>query len=198
MALPDEEYVHIIDVSTSAPCVAGLPGGPMKFRTILKLMAVLAALATLAAGCSSSSKTSSGGATTSGSSGSGGGNAEFVKLGGWNDGACKPSQPKVVVGISEPMEGAGTSLKDYVDGTQAAVVAFNARGGINGRCLDLKVCDGKGDGPTELSCARQETEDKTMVAGLASTFIESEGDAYQLFQSAGLSQIGAQVTQPGA
>ena len=170
----------------------------MKFRTVLKLMAVFAALATFAAGCSSSSKTSSGGTSKSGSSASGAGNAEFVKLGGWNDGACKPSQPKVVVGISEPMEVAGTSLKDYVDGTQAAVVAFNGRGGINGRCLDLKVCDGKGDGPTELSCARGQTEDKSMVAGLASTYTVSEGDAYQLFEKAGLSQVGAQVTQPGA
>ena len=170
----------------------------MKFRTVLKLFAVFAALATLAAACSSSEKSSGGGSSKSGSSAKGAGNAEFVKLGGWDDGACKPAQPKVVVGISEPMEVAGTSLKDYVDGTQAAVDAFNGRGGIGGRCLDLKVCDGKGDGPTELSCARSQTEDKSMVAGLASTFIVSEGEAYQLFEKAALPQIGAQVTLPGA
>ena len=169
----------------------------MKLRTLLKLLAVFAALATFAAGCSSSSKSSSGG-TKSGSSDTSAGNAEFVKLGGWNDGPCKPSQPKVVVGISEPMEVAGTSLKDYADGAQAAVDAFNGRGGIDGRCLDLTVCDGKADGPTELSCARAETENKDMVAGLASTFIVSEAEAYQLFEKAALPQIGAQVTQPGA
>ena len=72
------------------------------------------------------------------------------------------------------------------------------RGGIDGRCLDLKVCDGKADGPTELSCARAQTEDKSMVAGLASTFFVSEADAYQLFENADLPQIGAQVTRPGA
>ena len=120
--------------------------------------------------------------------------ADFVALGGWKDPACNTSLPKVVVGISRRSTSPGTSLKDYIDGTQAAVVAFNGRGGINGRCLDLKVCDGKFDGPTELSCARQETEDTSVVAGLASTFSESEADAYQLFESAGLSQIGAQVT----
>jgi branched-chain amino acid transport system substrate-binding protein len=122
----------------------------------------------------------------------------FVALHGWKDAACSTSKPSIVVGITDPIDVAGTSLVDYVDGAQAAVVAFNERGGINGRCLDLKVCDGKGDGPTELSCARQETENTTMVAGLASTIEASEGDAYQLFQTAGLSQIGAQVTQPGA
>ena len=168
----------------------------MKRKTTFSLLAAFVALATIAAGCSSSKGTS--GAATSTTATSKTPAPDFVALGGWKDPACNTSQPKVVVGISAPIDVAGTSLKDYVDGTQAAVTAFNGRGGISGRCLDLKVCDGKADGPTELSCARQETEDKTMVAGLASTFIQSEGDAYQLFQSAGLSQIGAQVTQPGA
>ncbi len=103
-----------------------------------------------------------------------------------------------MVGIQNPIDVAGTTLVDYIDGAQAAVVAFNKRGGISGRCLDLKVCDGKGDGPTELSCARKFTEDTSMVAGLASTWLQSEAEAYQLFEASGLSQVGAQVTQPGA
>jgi ABC-type branched-subunit amino acid transport system substrate-binding protein len=172
----------------------------MKRKTTFSLLAAFVALVTLAAGCSSSSKGSTGnsGGGTPSTSPSITGDAQFVALGGWKDPACSTSQPKVVVGISAPLDVAGTSLQDYVDGTQAAVNAFNERGGMSGRCLDLKVCDGKGDGPTELSCARAETENSSMVAGLASTFIQSEGDAYQLFQSAGLSQIGAQVTQPAA
>jgi len=167
----------------------------MKVKTMLKVVAVCAAVTALGAACSSDNKKSSAGASGS-SAGSGG--ADFVALGGWNDGACNTSQPKVSVAITAPLEVAGTSLKDYVDGTQASIDAFNKIGGIKGRCLDLKVCDGKGDGPTELSCARQETDDPNVVAGLASTFTVSEGDAYQLFEAAGLSQIGAQVTQPGA
>jgi ABC-type branched-subunit amino acid transport system substrate-binding protein len=173
----------------------------MKRTTTFSLLAAFVALLTLAAGCSSSSKSGTGGTgsgTTSSTAPPITGDAEFVRLGGWKDPACSTSKPKVVVGISAPIDVAGTSLQDYVDGTQAAVTAFNQRGGVSGRCLDLKVCDGKGDGPTELSCARQETEDASMVAGLASTFEQSEGDAYQLFQSAGLPEIGAQVTQPGA
>jgi len=168
----------------------------MKTKTV-RLLAAFVALATFAA-CSSSKKASTGGSGTTNTTASSAPAADFVALGGWKDAACSASQPKVVVGITQPLDVAGTSLKDYVDGTQAAVNAFNNRGGLLGRCLDLKICDGKGDGPTELSCARKQTEDSSMVAGLASTVTQAEGDAYQLFQSAGLPQIGAQVTQPGA
>jgi ABC-type branched-subunit amino acid transport system substrate-binding protein len=168
----------------------------MKLKTTLRLLAAFVSLATVAAACSSDNKSASGSSGSSAASSAPA--ADFVALGGWNDGACSTSQPKVVVGITEPIDTAGVSLKDYVDGTQAAVEAFNGRGGISGRCLDLIVCDGKGDGPTELACARQQTENSNMVATLASTVTLSEADAYQLFESAGLPQIGAQVTQPGA
>ena len=165
----------------------------MNGKSILRGVAVIAAIAALAAGCSSDddSSGSDSGSKSSGSKASGNGNAEFVKLGGWNDGKCTSSKPEVAVAISAPVDVAGTSLKGYVDGTEAAVDAFNARGGINGQCIALSVCDGKGDGPTELSCARKETENSKVVAGLASTFTLSEAAAYQLFDGAGLSQVGA-------
>jgi ABC-type branched-subunit amino acid transport system substrate-binding protein len=169
----------------------------MKLRTVLRLLVAFVALVSFTAACSSSSSSSSSSGSGASSS-SVDANAQFVALGGWADPACSASQPKVEVAISNPIDVAGTALKDYVDGTQAAVDAFNARGGINNRCIDLKVCDGKGDGPTELACARQESDDPTVVAGLASTFTASEADAYKLFEAAALPQIGAQVTQPGA
>ena len=98
----------------------------MKVKAILKTVAVFAAMAALVASCSSDKKTSAGG--SSGGSASSSSSADFVALGGWKDPACSTSQPKVSVGISEPLEVAGTSLRDYVDGTQAAVDAFNAEG----------------------------------------------------------------------
>jgi len=168
----------------------------MKLRTARRFAVVGIVLAALATACGDST-----GGRGSGGSGPGfssGRAADFVGLGGWEDEACWTSQPKVVVGITEPISVADTTLKDYVDGTQAAVDAFNIRGGVSGRCLELKVCDGKGDGPTELSCARQQVENPSMVAILASTFLAGEADAYQLFETAGLPSIGAQVTQPGA
>ncbi len=60
------------------------------------------------------------------------------------------------------------------------------------------MCDSKGDGPTELACVRSEADDPSVVAGIASTFTSSEADAYQLFESTGLSQVGAQVALPAA
>jgi len=159
------------------------------------LVAVVAVLAMVGAACSSSS---SSGGSTSDTSSTESANAEFVSLGGWNDGACSDAKPKIKVELTAPIEAPGTSLGQYADGAEAGVAAFNQRGGINGGCLDLTVCDSKGDGPTELACARSATDDAGVVAGLASTFTSVESDAYQLFEAAGLSQVGAQVTLPSA
>jgi ABC-type branched-subunit amino acid transport system substrate-binding protein len=168
----------------------------MRSKSALLITVALATLA--AAACSSSGSSSSSSGSGAGSDASTRPSADFVALGGWSDGACDATQPKVKVAITEPIEVAGVSLRDYVDGTQAAVDAFNGRGGIKGRCLGLTVCDGKADEPTETACARAEADDPDVVAGLVSTFLRSEATAYQLFESAGLPQIGAQVTQPGA
>jgi ABC-type branched-subunit amino acid transport system substrate-binding protein len=165
----------------------------VKRRTILGLSALVVALGLLSAACGGNDKKSS-----SSSSGTSGGSADFVKLGGWDDGPCKSSDPKVAVEVVTPIEAPGTSLKDYADGAQAAVDAFNKRGGVKGQCLDLKICDSKFDGPTEVACARDEVGNQNIVAGLASTFVTREADAYHLFEAAGLSQVGAQVTMPQA
>src|SRR4051812_6462690 len=151
-------------------------------------------MAALTAACGGSSSTKS----SSSSSGSSSASADFVKLGGWDEGQCKASSGKVGVEVVTPIEAPGTSLKDYADGAQAAVDAFNKRGGIKGQCLDLKICDSKFDGPTEVACARDEVGNQSIVAGLASTFVTREADAYHLFESAGLAQVGAQVTMPTA
>jgi ABC-type branched-subunit amino acid transport system substrate-binding protein len=170
----------------------------MKLRNVLRLVATCTALVSLAAACSSSSSSSSSGSSESGAgSSSVDANSSFVALGGWADPPCSASQPKIEVAIQNPIDVAGTALKDYVDGTQAAVDAFNARGGINNRCINLNVCDGKTDGPTELACARQQTDNPNVVAGLASQYFTAEADAYKLFEAAGLPQVGAQVALPG-
>ena len=170
-------------------------GRQRRGRTGAGLIAVAAVVALLGAACSSSS---SEGGSPSGTASTESANAEFVSLGGWNDGACSDAKPKVKVELTAPIEAPGTSLGDYADGANAGVEAFNQRGGINGGCLDLTVCDSKGDGPTELACARNAADDTSVVAGLASTFTSVESDAYQLFEAAGLSQVGAQVTLPSA
>ena len=183
----------------------------MKAKTALRFVAALAALATLGAACSgddddtgaatddtATDETAAGDEGDDTATTEGGGGADFVALGGWDDGECSADEPAVELGISAPVDVAGTSLGGYVAGAEAAVEAFNARGGISGRCMNITFCEGAGDGPTELSCARDFTENADVVAGIASTYIAAEGDAYQLFDAAGLPQIGAQVTQPGA
>lgn len=159
------------------------------------LVAIVAVLALLGAACSSDSDS---GGSTPDTQDTADANAEFVSLGGWDDGPCDTAQPSVKVAMTNPIESANISLGDYADGAEAAVEAFNQRGGVNGGCLELTVCDSKGDGPTELACVRGEIDDTDVVAGLASTFTAGEAEAYQLFEEAGLAQVGAQVALPGA
>jgi branched-chain amino acid transport system substrate-binding protein len=116
----------------------------------------------------------------------------------WDDGPCDDSQPTVVLGATAPIEAPGISLKPQVDGTQAAVDAFNERGGLNGRCLELKVCDGKNDKLQELDCVRQFLDDESMVAMLGERIQSAEPEAYPLIEEAGMPQVGAQPTQPAA
>src|SRR4051812_16986949 len=101
----------------------------MKRKTFLRLVVAFTALVSFTAACSSSSSSGGSSGSTSSASSSVDANAAFVALGGWADPACSASQPKVNVAISVPIDVPGTALKDYVDGTQAAVDAFNARGG---------------------------------------------------------------------
>ncbi len=119
----------------------------MKPKNVVRLLAVIAAVVTVAAACSSDNKSSGAGSSASSSKPA----ADFVALGGWKDPACDTSLPKVSIGVSNPIDVPGTSLKEYSDAAQASVVAFNSRGGIKGRCLDLQVCDNKFDGPTEVA-----------------------------------------------
>lgn len=169
----------------------------MRSKVTLKLVAALAALALVAGACGSDDEEGGAGGTTEAAGDDGGSTAEFAELGGWDDGPCDDAKPTVKVGGSNPIETAGLNLGDYADGVEAAVEAFNARGGINGSCMEVEICDGKGDGPTELACARGFAEDDEIVAGLASTYTASEAEAFQLFESTGLPQIGSQPTQPG-
>ena len=116
----------------------------MKRKSAYRVLAALVALAMFVVGCSSDKKTDTAAAVSSSPALGSGGAADFVALGGWQDPACSASQPKVTVGISEPIDIAGTSLKDYVDGTQAAVerstrAAASRAGAWTSRCATARA-----------------------------------------------------------
>jgi ABC-type branched-subunit amino acid transport system substrate-binding protein len=103
--------------------------------------------------------------------------------------ACSSSKPAIKVGTSAPLDVAGLTLKTATDAVKASVKAFNSRGGVNGSCMDLTVCDNKNDPNTDVDCARQFVD-----AGVVATFNDFyNGDpagAVEILDQAHISRIG--------
>ena len=75
-----------------------------------------------------------------------------------DDGPCDESLAPYPIGIMTVFESPVLSLVDQVDAADAAVVAFNSRGGIGGHCMELTTCDTELDPNGEVECARQLVE----------------------------------------
>jgi branched-chain amino acid transport system substrate-binding protein len=106
----------------------------------------------------------------------------------WDNGPCKPSLTAYKVGIIAPFQNAILSLIDQVNGLEASVKAFNARGGVGGHCMDLTTCDDKANPNQELDCARQFVE-KGIVATLNDTTPFNPQGVIDLFLAAGLPRV---------
>ncbi|MFG1785442.1 ABC transporter substrate-binding protein [Rhodococcus oryzae] len=135
----------------------------MNFKRIAPAIAALATASLLAAGCSSDS---------------GADPAENAATG----------QP-IKVGQIIPIEAPGLSAASYAMGTVASVDAFNARGGVNGRPLELLQCDSMGDPNKEVDCANQMISEGAVATLADFTPANNEGTS-QVLQAAGIPRIG--------
>jgi branched-chain amino acid transport system substrate-binding protein len=106
----------------------------------------------------------------------------------WDDGPCNPSSPVYKVGIIAPFQNPVLSLIDQVNGLEASVKAFNARGGVRGHCMELTSCDDKANPNQEVDCARQFVE-KGIVATLNDTTPFNPQGVIDLFLAAGLPRV---------
>ena len=105
-----------------------------------------------------------------------------------DNGPCKPSLTVYKVGIIAPFQNPVLSLIDQVNGLEASVKAFNARGGVGGHCMELTSCDDKANPNQELDCARQFVE-KGIVATLNDTTPFNPQGVIDLFLAAGLPRV---------
>lgn len=72
-----------------------------------------------------------------------------------DNGPCDTSKPEVELSIQTTFESAILTLKPQVDGAVAAGKAFNARGGVGGRCLKITGYDDKADPNVATDNARK-------------------------------------------
>jgi ABC-type branched-subunit amino acid transport system substrate-binding protein len=136
----------------------------------LRLAAAVTALGLLAAACGSDDKSASTAATTSTAaatvttaaatsaptSGSGSATGGGAGLSGllWDKGKCDSSKEVYKIGSGAPGENAVLTLIDQLWAVEAAVAAFNARGGIGGHCMKAVTCASDPNPNSETQCAR--------------------------------------------
>jgi ABC-type branched-subunit amino acid transport system substrate-binding protein len=106
-----------------------------------------------------------------------------------NTGQCNSSLPKYPLGIVAPIQSAALSLKDDALAADAAVKAFNSRGGIGQHCMELTVCDSQGDPNKEVDCARQFVANG-VVATVSDVSSFNPQGTLEVLEAAGLPRVG--------
>ena len=97
----------------------------------------------------------------------------------------------VKLGMIAPITGATTSNPDIGDAFQAAIKAFNKRGGVgvNGLKMEGIVCDSGADANGEVDCARQMV-DEGVVATVNDLTFNNPAGVVEVMEAAGIPRIG--------
>lgn len=92
--------------------------------------------------------------------------------------------------------GPGTTGADIVPGAQAAVEAINARGGVNGRKLEMEHCDPKNDPNRAGACARKAAADESIVATVGNALLSGGEQVNPVLEKAGMAAIATKAYGP--
>src|SRR3954453_7985705 len=170
-----------------------MPTGARMMKLWHRRLALVVALVVVIAACGSNDD--------GGDKKAGGGNSavskekvDYKAIGLWEDGPCDPAKKPLVIGLMTVFESPVISLKDQADALEVAAKAFNARGGANGACIKVTVCDDGGNADQALSCARKGDQ-----AGIVAT-VNDQGTAGQAEVSAAMAKakiprVASNVTQ---
>lgn len=118
--------------------------------------------------------------------------SDAASVGLWDDGECDASLAPLVVGNIGPHESPVLSLSDHVAALEASAVAFNARGGANGTCIEVVACDDENNFDRALECARQ-MADSEVVATLNDADVTAAAEVSAALADAGIPRIGGNV-----
>ncbi len=92
--------------------------------------------------------------------------------------------------------GPGTTGADIVPGALAAVEAINARGGVNGRKLEMEHCDPKNDPNRAGACARKAAGDDTILATVGNALLGGGEQVNPILEQAGMAAIATKAYVP--
>lgn len=135
----------------------------MKLKTLAPAIAALAAVGLVASGCSDDSSA---------------------------DPAQNPATGEPIkVGQILSIQAGGLSVANMGAGMTASIDAFNNRGGVNGRPLELIQCDTMGDPNKEVDCANKMVSEG-VTATLADFTVASPESVSQILATAGIPRVG--------
>ncbi|HKY16912.1 MAG TPA: ABC transporter substrate-binding protein [Microthrixaceae bacterium] len=140
-------------------------------KTFARLLVVLLSLTLFAAACGDSDDDA--GDSDDGGSAATQEDIDYAAIGLWDDGPCDESKPPLELGLMTVFESPVLSLKDQADALEASATAFNERGGANGSCIEVTVCDDGANTDQAIGCVRTVDE-----AGVVAT-VNDQGTAGQ-------------------
>lgn len=108
-------------------------------------------------------------------------------------GSNAPSGKPIKVMAVGPLGSGTVSLPSIKIGAQVAVDEVNAKGGVNGRPLQLVFCDEKNDPNAAVGCARQAIKDD--IAALVGGFTAFEPQMLPVLEKAGIPWVGNTAVQ---
>lgn len=87
--------------------------------------------------------------------------------------SAEPLRVGIITSVTSPVGGA--AFTGPRDGAEAYFAALNARGGIDGRRVEVRECDDGGSGVGNNECVRQLVEEDDVVALVATTALDYAG-----------------------
>ena len=151
-------------------------------------MAVLTALAVVATGCGGGGDDKVGASDTTVAKA-----VDYAALGLWDDGPCDKAKEPLRIGFIATLESSVISLKSFGTVLQASAAGFNKRGGANGACIDVVICDDKGTVDEALNCVRQ-LDEAGVVATVNDQGTAGAGEVAAAMTDAGIPRVATNVT----
>ena len=159
-------------------------------KSLARLFAVVMSLALVAAACSSGSSGKTSGTTPTTSAAK----IDYKAIGLWDDGPCDPQKPPLKIGLMTVFESPVLSLKDQATALEASAKAFNKRGGANGSCIQVTVCDDGANVDQAVGCVRK-IDDAGVMATVNDQGTAGQADVSAAMSAAKIPRVATNVTQ---
>ncbi len=160
-------------------------------RMFSRLLVVCMAVLLLAAACADDKKDEGG--SSSATTTTAKANVDYQAIGLWNDGPCDKSKPELKIGLMTVFESPIVSLKDQADALKASATAFNKRGGANGSCIAVTVCDDGANPDQAVACVRK-IDEAGVVATVNDQGTAGAAEVSSAMAKAGIPRVASNVT----